>query len=113
MGSFRDCVDAPKKASAPMKFKLTKRYQYVLTMPINDTQHSGFTSHVWSPVPDIRCHKRQSLCYYFPTTKQLFTIYFFLYYSNTISPLIDHELWNVLLLHFIIIIISSSSSIMG
>jgi hypothetical protein len=61
IGAFRDCADAPKKASAPMKFKLTKMYQYVLTIPINDNQHRGFTSHVWSPVPDIRCQKRQSL----------------------------------------------------
>jgi hypothetical protein len=32
IGIFRDCADAPRKGSAPMKFNLNKMYQYVLTV---------------------------------------------------------------------------------
>jgi len=53
----------------------------------------------------IRCHKRQSLCYYFPVTKQLFTISFSLYYANTISLPIGQNYEMFYVTSFIIIII--------
>jgi hypothetical protein len=79
IGAFRDGADAPKKASAPMKFKLTKMYQYVLTIP--------------NTVGSLLMYGLQCLTFAATNASLYETIYYYYYYyyyyGRTVARLVE------------------------